>query len=494
MLGGTSPLQHHRFEPLSLDAKVVKTLAQNALARLALPSLAASRVFRRRFCSRMSLQAADEGSPKRRCSVTRPAPRGAPCGVALASPGLAQSSPLPSPPPALPSGPAAITLHLQPSLAISCLPLTLPWAGTQVGSTTSELAAGTTRLSLREGDTDAEASSPRELVSPRPRSLSAGVEEEEEIYAVPVAGATPTIGVGPPVMVLEGPGGESGSLRPTYAALIAAAIYLAPNRRLMLPEIYDYVERHKSLVPTATLPNWRNSVRHNLSLRTCFVKVPRFTATGKKLAAHWELNITCLPMAAEHLIAALQSGEYRLLDDTERHPHEPWLRRSSGGPPVLNIPVSVLPVAPPRSGPSSRRSSSNQRGDCTPPSLVPLSHESGHSSTDVAAATAAAVVGGSMSIVGRMPTSFSLAPPPLIPVSMVFAMLPFWGNRDGHSSSKMMNGNAPHAASGASSPTISSPHKQDTAHLTAARAATGVASSSDPLSWLAIAAAAFAAP
>lgn len=68
----------------------------------------------------------------------------------------------------------------------------------------------------------------------------------------------------------------------------------------------------------ANLPNWKNSVRHNLSLRPCFIKVPRYTSLGKKLAAHWEVDINSLPTAAEQLLRAVIAGELMLIPDSQR--------------------------------------------------------------------------------------------------------------------------------------------------------------------------------
>jgi len=95
--------------------------------------------------------------------------------------------------------------------------------------------------------------------------------------------------------------------KPTYASLIAMAIHSAPEKRLMLNEIYAFVNAHRSLVPTASQPNWKNSIRHNLSLRPCFKKLPRWTSDGKKLSAYWVLDVSCLPSAAQATVAHLDT-------------------------------------------------------------------------------------------------------------------------------------------------------------------------------------------
>nr|XP_020839105.1 forkhead box protein O6 isoform X1 [Phascolarctos cinereus] len=167
-------------------------------------------------------------------------------------------------------------------------------------------------------------SRPRSCTWPLPQPDFAGGGDEEDGAAGPGSGgggseSTENGGAGAgagerKAMVVAGApapgtaalpmlGGDAGQLRKaktsrrnawgnlSYADLITKAIESAPDKRLTLSQIYDWMVRYvpyfKDKGDSNSSAGWKNSIRHNLSLHTRFIRVQN-EGTGK--SSWWMLN------------------------------------------------------------------------------------------------------------------------------------------------------------------------------------------------------------
>lgn len=72
----------------------------------------------------------------------------------------------------------------------------------------------------------------------------------------------------------------------SYIGLIGKAILSTPQKKLVLSDIYNYILTNYPYFRNKG-PGWRNSIRHNLSLNECFIKVGR-SPNGK--GHFWAIN------------------------------------------------------------------------------------------------------------------------------------------------------------------------------------------------------------
>ena len=81
-----------------------------------------------------------------------------------------------------------------------------------------------------------------------------------------------------------------GNKKPShsYADLIRMAITSAPQERMTLSEIYEFVE-NKFPYYKSVGGGWKNSIRHNLSLNAIFQKLPRPRDEPGK-GSYWIIN------------------------------------------------------------------------------------------------------------------------------------------------------------------------------------------------------------
>ena len=117
----------------------------------------------------------------------------------------------------------------------------------------------------------------------------------------------------------------------SYVALISMAILSSASKKLMLGDIYDYIQNTFPYYKHMADKAWRNSVRHNLSLNECFVKSGR--AEGNK-GHYWSIHSNC--------IAEFAQGDYRRRQARRRTRRKP--ASSAAMPNISYVQMTSFPT------------------------------------------------------------------------------------------------------------------------------------------------------
>ena len=122
----------------------------------------------------------------------------------------------------------------------------------------------------------------------------------------------------------------------SYIALIVMAIQSSPQRRLTLSEIYQFLQQRFPFF-RGSYTGWKNSVRHNLSLNECFIKLPK--SMGRPGKGHyWAIDPTAELMFEEGSFRRRPRGFRRKVQAMKPYP-----LYQGAPPPTLTSPYDVCP-------------------------------------------------------------------------------------------------------------------------------------------------------
>ncbi|XP_063791061.1 forkhead box protein J1.2-like [Pseudophryne corroboree] len=140
----------------------------------------------------------------------------------------------------------------------------------------------------------------------------------------------------------------------SYASLICMAMEASQQRKLTLSAIYSWITQNFCYYRHAD-PSWQNSIRHNLSLNKCFMKVPRGKDEPGK-GGFWQMDPRYADMFVNGVLKRRRMPASHLYPprynkvaihhpyQTSAHPSSHQAQRTSCGYKQLRRPEKTSPV------------------------------------------------------------------------------------------------------------------------------------------------------
>lgn len=115
----------------------------------------------------------------------------------------------------------------------------------------------------------------------------------------------------------------------SYITLISMAIKSTLRKKLTLSDIYNYIMEHFPFY-RQNRRGWQNSIRHNLSLNECFMKVPRDKDDPPGKGSYWTLAPGFMDASPETCIKLNRRRRNRTKSVQKRH-SESGMAKEEGG-------------------------------------------------------------------------------------------------------------------------------------------------------------------